>query len=262
MTEPPAPPSLLLGLTELSRAGVETSRLARQFRGLVRSSPRGNGQPVLALPGYGGADGSMTVLRAFLGLLGYREFALALGRNFESPDDRIKRVEDALAFREKMGIGVRARIEEIHRETGRKVSLVGWSMGGLYAVDAANDAPELVEQVVTLGSPFGDPRGTSMWPVLRFLSRSDVPVEAQDFSGWLSRAKLEADDVPVTVIYSEQDGIVGTGIAKLEGRNVTHVRVRSSHVAFAHNPDAYRCVGVAIAEGVLRARRAAEEPAT
>ena len=63
-------------------------------------------------------------------------------------------------------------------------------MGGLFALDASQQVPEHVSRVVTLGSPFGDPRGTSMWGLMRWLSGSDVPVEQQDFSPWLERASL------------------------------------------------------------------------
>ena len=80
-----------------------------------------------------------------------------------------------------------------------------------------------------------------MWGLLRWLSRSDVPVEEQDFSVWLDRAEPQSDRVPVTVLYSESDGIVGSDVARVRRHPaVRHGRVKSSHMGFATNRDVYR----------------------
>ena len=108
--------------------------------------------------------------------------------------------------------------------------------------------PEDARQVITLGSPFGDPRGTSLFMLMRRLSGSTVPLEEQDFDSWLDKAA--APTVPTRVIYSKRDGIVGTDIARLpESPFTEHVQVDSSHVAFALNPRALGAVAESLAAG-------------
>lgn len=244
----PKRPELRHTLTELPRAGFEATRLAFGFRQLVRYGPRGDGRPVLVLPSYGLGDSGMRPLRFFLRQLGYATPLSGIGLNLDRGDLRIRRIEDAARFRSRQVDRVVARIEEIHAETGERPSLVGWSMGGLFAVDASQRVPELVRRVVTLGSPFGDPRGTAMWSVMRWLSGSEVPVDEQDFSSWLDRASLGTDAVPVTVLYSELDGIVGREVARLrQNRVVEHRHVASSHLGFATNPEVFREIAGALA---------------
>ncbi|WP_162846114.1 esterase/lipase family protein [Seongchinamella sediminis] len=246
MNKVPTPPPIGLALSEFGRAGAEGLRLATGLRRLVREHAGGDGHPVLVMPGYGAADGSTGVLRHFLQRIGYRPFALGLGRNVEGLENRIQSVDDATRFRERMVEEAVERIRDIHRETGEQVSLVGWSMGGLYALDASRLVPELTRRVITLGSPFGDPRGTSLFMLMRRLSGSTVPLEMQDFDSWLDKAAEPA--VPTRVIYSERDGIVGAQIARLPDSPYTeHVQVDSSHMAFALNPSALAAVAESLA---------------
>jgi pimeloyl-ACP methyl ester carboxylesterase len=235
MTPIPRPPSLGLLLTEFPRASYESLRMLGGMGRLVeRHRAAGRGQPVLVLPGYGAADGSTAVLRYFLKRIGFDVFALALGRNVEKAENRIRSIDDATFFREQMAQLVVERIFEIHQQAGEAVSMVGWSMGGLYALDASKSVPELVRQVVTMGSPFGDPRGTTLFTPMRRLSGSTVPLEEQNFEAWLEKAK--AGEVPTKVLYSLRDGIVGEPVARLsESPMVEHHEVRSSHIGFAVN---------------------------
>lgn len=233
----PVPPSLALALTEIPRAGIESMRTLVGINRLIgEHRGSGDGHPVLVLPGYGAADGSTAVLRHFLERIGYSAKPLALGRNVETPENRIQSIDDATHFRQGMAELVTDRVRDIHQETGQALSLVGWSMGGLYAVDASNAAPAMVRQVITLGSPFGDPRGTSLFSLMRRLSRSAVPLETQNFQGWLEKATVA--DVPTKVIYSKRDGIVGESIATLpSSSSAQHHEIDSSHVGFSINID-------------------------
>ncbi|WP_273908748.1 esterase/lipase family protein, partial [Enterobacter bugandensis] len=62
-------------------------------------------------------------------------------------------------------------VKELSDKHGSKISLVGWSLGGLYARQLAKMMPERVRQVITLGSPFaGDPRSTNAWRVYEWAS--------------------------------------------------------------------------------------------
>jgi pimeloyl-ACP methyl ester carboxylesterase len=244
----PTPPTLRLALTELPRATRETSTLLWQLRSLIKSSSRGKGQPILTLPGYGGGDGSMLMMRYFLNQLGYNAVGLELGRNVESAEERIMCVDDAIAFREKMTALVAQRVETLHRQFGQPVTLLGWSMGGCYALDVSQVQADKVNRVITLGAPFGDPRGTSTWDILRWLNKSDVPVETQNFAGWLDKRHTVTPHIPMHIIYSPNDGIVAEEVARLpDAEHIEHIELDSSHVAFAWNPQVYQTIAEVLA---------------
>ncbi len=260
MPATPTQPALFDTMTEPLRAGLEAVRLAFSLPGLYQGIPRGDGHPVLVLPAYGLGDVGLWPLRRFLIGLGYDAVEAGLGRNLDQGELRIRRVEDAARFRRTQSERVVLRARELHQQTGRRPSLVGWSMGGLFAFDAARREPESVRHAVTLGSPFGDPRGTSLWHVMRRLNRSDVPVEEQDFSSWLTPVpRAEAGPVaPVTILYSERDGIVSEQAARIDESateesdtksllGVRYERIESSHLGFAVNVEAYRAVARALA---------------
>jgi len=262
MLTAPERPALFDTLTEFPRAGLEATRLAFETPRLLDGLPRGDGHPVLVLPAYGLGDLGMLPLRRFLSGLGYEAVASGMGVNLDQGELRIRRVEDAARFRRVQSERVVERARQIHAATGRRPSLVGWSMGGLFAFDAARRAPDSVRQIVTLGSPFGDPRGTSLWGVMRRLSRSDVPVEEQDFDTWLKPVpRADAKTVaPVTILFSARDGIVSEGAAKIdraaaagsgpsELAGVRYERVDSSHLGFALNAAAYRALARALGAG-------------
>lgn len=243
----PEPPALIDTLTEPFRAGLEAARLAVSFNRLLRTAPRGKAHPVLVLPSYGTGDGGTLPLRRFLAELGYATPEAALGRNFDRGELRIRRIEDAARFRELQTDRVVDRVREIQATSGKRVSLVGWSMGGLFALDTSQRIPDLVRSVVTLGSPFGDPRGTSMFNLMRFLNGARVPVEEQDFGPWLEGRRLVTQSIPITVIHSERDGIVGRSIARLPRSGcVQHVQVDSSHLGFAAHPEVFAEVASAL----------------
>ncbi len=236
-------PRLGTTLSEPLRASGEFGAAVLGLMALARKTPAGDGRPVLTLPGYGGADGSMAGVRRFLQACGYSPYKLQMGRNLDNGSQRIRSVDDASRFRETMVRSVIRRVGQIYAQTGRPVTLVGWSLGGVYAVDVSQQVPAMVRQVITLGSPFGDPRGTALFDVMRKISGSTVPLEAQDYEGWNSKAELVERSVPISVIYSDRDGIVSTQITRL--KNDGHVRyhqVDSSHVGFAYNLKAYRCL--------------------
>lgn len=232
---PPDPPALWHSLSEGLRALFECQQLLLASP-LLRRAPRGDGHPVMTLPGFGGADGCMAPLRGWINRWGYDARPWTLGRNF--PKYRLASLEDAMGFREKMVQRAAKQVEKIFRETGQKVSLVGWSMGGLYAHELGQLYPQWVRQVVTLGTPHGDPRGTAAWNLMRRIYNSDVPEEMQDVSGWVA-ANTAGQKVPMTVIFSPSDGIVSQEVAMLNHPDVRHLAVNSSHLGFAMNPRVY-----------------------
>ncbi len=242
----PEPPELWHSLSEGARALLEVNQLLLS-RPLLQRMPRGDGHPVMTLPGFGGADGCMAPLRGWLNRWGYDARPWNLGRNF--PKYRMTSLDAAMDFREKMVMRAARELEKIFAETGDKVSLIGWSMGGLYAHELGQKHPEWVRQVITLGTPHGDPRGTAAWDIMRRLYNSEVPEEVQDISGWMG-TNMENVAVPVTVIFSPTDGIVSQEVATLRHANVNHLAVNSSHLGFALNPRVYRLIGRQLARPV------------
>ena len=157
---------------------------------LLMRAPRGDGHPVLALPGFLASDLSMAPLRRYLAELGYDAHAWRMGRNIGGVA--------------KMRTALRDRLAEIHAASGRKVSIVGWSLGGVYARDLALQAPDMVRNVITLASPFAnDIRATNATRLYEALSGETVGSNP-DFE----RAIAGDLPVPVTSIYSKSDGIV------------------------------------------------------
>jgi len=236
----PTPPSLSLALSEFPRSGAEVARLLLHMRGLVKRAHPGDGHPVLTLPGYGAGDNAMALVRYFLNKIGYQAHPLKLGINFDTAEDSIHRIEEAAAFRKKMSGLVIERIKKIYQSEKRKVSLVGWSMGGVYALDASQEIPDLTRKVITLGAPYGDPRSTSLYKLLNLVKGTDVSLEEQDFGVWLKLRCLKTNDVPIKVVYSERDGIVPSSAARLKDDPcVEYIEVDSSHMGFALNPKVY-----------------------
>ncbi len=239
------PPSLWWSLLEAPRAALEISSIALKHRELL-DTPRGDGHPVLVLPGYGAGDSIMYVMRYYLNRWGYDARPWNLGVNFTR--SRITAIDQINAFREDMEARVADRIEELHHETGQNVSVIGWSLGGIYANSMIDRVPDYLNHVITLGAPYGDPRGTAAWNVLKALNFSNTQDHEQDFDGWLKHEAISDRKVKTTVIYSPNDGIVAEAAARMQDHaSISHVAVNSSHVGFAFNPAVYRVIAETLA---------------
>ena len=235
-SEPPPsgrlrPPGLGLLLAEAR--GIFEFNASLLLSPLLMRAPRGDGHPVLALPGFLASDLSMAPMRRYLSELGYDAHAWRMGRNTGG----ISRMRAAL----------RDRLAEIHGSSGRKVSLVGWSLGGVYARDLALQAPEMVRYVVTLGSPFtNDVRATNATRLYEALSGEGV----EDNSGL--RAAISGDlPVPTSSIYSRTDGIVNWRTCLLRpSETAENIEVHlASHVGLGVNPAALWAVADRLAQG-------------
>jgi pimeloyl-ACP methyl ester carboxylesterase len=214
-------PSLFLALTELPRAMFEMGTLPWATPALM-TAPRGDGHPVLVLPGFITTDMSTRVLRRFLTRIGYDARAWELGRNLGPK--AIGREGERLI----------ARLEEIHAETGEKVSLVGWSLGGMMARMLSRWRPDLVRQVITLGSPIvGDPRATNAWRAYQRLTGhklNDPDTQAQ-----IAESQLPPP-VPSTAIFSRDDGIVAwQNCLEPEADTTDNIEVKGSHCGLGVN---------------------------
>jgi pimeloyl-ACP methyl ester carboxylesterase len=182
------PPGLGLLLAEVR--GIFEFNASLMLSPFLMRAPRGDGHPVLTLPGFLASDLSMAPMRRYLGELGYDAYAWKMGRNIGGVS--------------RMRASLRDRLAEIHASTGRKVSLVGWSLGGVYARDLALQAPDMVRYVVTLASPFAnDIRATNATRLYEALSGEAVEDNSE------LRTAIAGDlPVPTTSIYSRTDGIV------------------------------------------------------
>ena len=182
------PPALSLLLAEVR--GIFEFNASLMLSPLLMSAPRGDGHPVLTLPGFLASDLSMAPMRRYLKELGYDAHAWNNGRNIGG----VLRMRSAL----------RDRLAAVHTATGRKVSIIGWSLGGVYARDLALQAPDMVRSVVTLGSPFAnDIRATNATRLYEALSGEAVEDNAE------LRTAIAGDlPVPTTSIYSRTDGVV------------------------------------------------------
>lgn len=238
--EPPIPPTTGQLLREFPNAAMELMQLASgKWKKVLADVPAGDGHAVMTIPGFAGGDGSMAFLRRFLSGVGYQAMPWGLGTNM--PKDKTTHIDEILAFCEQQELLIADKVERIAEEKRSKVSLIGWSLGGVYANSLAQTRPDIIRQVITLGSPVGDPRGTSTWDILKRLNKSEVPDDMQDVSGWLARRQSQGErKVRTSVLYSLKDGAVSKESAVIENHHlVENIEVKSSHVGFAHNPLVY-----------------------
>jgi len=219
------PPNRLYTLLEW-RALLELGSLPLSWP-VLRTAPTGDGHPVLLLPGFAVGDATLGPLAHYLRSRGYQVETWGLGRN--------------RGFQRKFTVALEQKLRHMHHRSGRTVSLVGWSLGGVFAFDLAHRAPECVRSAVALGSPM------QLSPV-----EIEAPATVKMLYRWLShplgpiahlaqaRAKLlkHPPPVPSTCIYSETDGVVPPRAAVIPCESPLHenVAVPGSHCGLGVNP--------------------------
>ena len=218
------PPSLGLFLLEGQRALLEGLTLASTRR-LLRRAPRGEGQPVLVLPGFMANDGSTLVLRNYLKNQGYKAHPWLQGRN-TGPQNGVREA-------------MRKRLDELYARYDRRVSIVGWSLGGVYARELAKQAPDKARQVISLGSPFGDiSRPSNVTRMYDFVSSGENTSRSGSRSAFAERLRASPPrSVPSTAIFSKTDGVVHWRTClEQESDHTENIRVPGSHCGLGHNP--------------------------
>jgi pimeloyl-ACP methyl ester carboxylesterase len=213
-------PSRTLLLTEAPRAGLDLAALLATWP-LLTTAPRGDGHPVLVLPGLLTGDPATILLRRVLRALGHDVSGWSLGTN---------RGATGRVVRE-----LRAQLDRLHRDSGRRVSLVGWSLGGLYAQELARASPGSVRGLITQGSPV---QRRMRWAqgVSRLVDRGAHLVPGTDglHRPWAESGPLR---VPATSVYTRADGIVEwTSCRYAAAPRRQDVEVRGSHLGLATNP--------------------------
>jgi pimeloyl-ACP methyl ester carboxylesterase len=213
-----APPSWLY-VSDPARAVAELGLLIATLP-LKQLLPVGDGHPVLVLPGLLADDDSTWALRRILRDVGYRVHGWRLGRNL-GPTARTV-------------TGLQARLLDLNSRYDSAVSVIGWSLGGIYARTLARENPAAVRQVITLGSPIrlADERQSRARRAFNRYGRlhvvkTELPLESD----------VDALPVPATSIYSRYDGIVAwQACLDLPSARAENIAVTGSHLGFGHHP--------------------------
>ena len=213
-------PSIFLFLTEIWRALLELGKGLPFIKKYI-TKQKGDGHTVFVIPGLLATDVSTKPLRRFLGKIGFKTFGWELGRN--------------LGDLEELGI-ISKKIHQLYAQNQQPISLIGWSLGGVYAREIAKEHPEKIRQVITLGSPFNgihEPNNAYFtFEIIKWLK--NYPEIDEDFVATLPNLA----PVPSTAIYSKKDGIVPwqTCMEKVEDDTHQNIEVKSSHLGMGVNP--------------------------
>ncbi len=194
------------------------SRIWRFF-GRVGERGPADGPPLLVIPGFLASDRSTLGLQRALAAAGYRTTGWGLGINRGARRDTLERIA--------------AQVERHGR--GRRVMIVGWSLGGVFAREVAKQRPDLVEKVVTLGSPFsGDPHANNAWRLYELIAGHKVdspPIDARPG---------QKPPVPTLALWSRRDGVVAPACARgRDDESDRRVEVDCSHMGFGVSSRAY-----------------------
>jgi len=185
---------------------------------------KGDGHPVLVLPGLAASDLSTMPLRRFLKKRGFKPYGWAQGRNLGLRDQVLERML--------------AKVDEVFEIHNRKLSIVGWSLGGIFARELAKLRPEKIRFVISMGSPHsGNPKAshaTRFYEYVSGHSAKNPPLQTK-----LS----QAPPVPTTSIYSKTDGVVAwqnchqsRPVSRKKAAQTENIRVEGSHCGMGVNP--------------------------
>ncbi|MEQ1439842.1 alpha/beta hydrolase [Fontimonas sp. SYSU GA230001] len=226
----PSSPTARLLLLE-TRVLPEMAGLILRSRALREELPRGDGHAVLIVPGFGAGDGATRPLRTFLGSLGYTAYGWDQGVN--------------LGMRPPIKNALNLRLHKLYERHG-PVSLIGWSLGGVFVREMARHTPPYVRRVFTLGSPINvRPDANNLMPLFRLIN-AGRPVNL-DLEGF--RRRITPPPVPCTAIYTRTDGIVAWPCCREpEAPNTDNVEVRGSHLGLPYNVETIRAIAARLAQ--------------
>lgn len=226
-------PSLFLFATEIGRAMMEYGAF-KASTPILNQLKKGDGHPVLVIPGFMSSDLATSPLRNFLNKIGYQSYGWELGRNYGA----IKYVRQLLD-----------RVEDIKEQhEGEAVSIIGWSLGGVYAREIAKERPDLVRQVITLGSPFtGLKKSNNVSWLYRIINRGRSVKEIQ---GNMMDKMSVTPPVPTTAIFSKGDGMVSWQYCMelKETELAQNIQVNGSHLGLGHNPTVFPIIADRLAQ--------------
>ncbi len=223
-----APTARLLMLE--TRAVAEVGLAPLRLRRLRAQLPRGDGHAVMVIPGFGAGDAATRPLRRVLTFLGYRCCGWGQGIN--------------LGMRAPIKTALGIRLEQLHAHHG-PVSLIGWSLGGVFVRELARASPARVRRVFTLGSPINlSPDANNLMALFRLINPGR-PARS-DHEGFLRR--VLPPPVPCTAIYTRSDGIVAWPCCcEPPASHTENVEVRGSHLGLPVNPEVIRTIAERLA---------------
>ena len=212
--------------------------------------PRGDGSAVVVIPGFLGTDLYVSHLNSWLERIGYRSYASGIGLNAECPN---------LLIRYRLA----ATIDKAVQETGRKIHLIGHSLGGIIARSLAAQRPKDIASVISLGAPI---RGTVMHPSVlnaaklvrtQILNEHGEGVLPECYTprctcNFLSSLRCTIPKaVAETAIYTRDDGIVDWRYCKT-GNPDDDFEVPGTHVGLVFNPSVYTIIAERLAQSSSR----------
>jgi hypothetical protein len=228
---PQFPKPTLLDILREMRAPFEFASLAFHAHALS-NAPKGNAHAVMLVPGYLADDYSMRPLGAYLKYLGYDVYYTELGRNMGKVNTDMMRLGK--------------RVESVSQGLdGKKVTLIGWSLGGVLTREVARLFPDIVQQVLTLGTPIvGGPKFTSVGK--RYAKLNNIDLEAFELD--VHQRNSIGLTQPVTSIYSKSDGVVGwQASVDIYNQHAVNIEVNGSHMGLGVNPKVWLTIA-----GILR----------
>ena len=210
-----------------SRVVAETGYLLLTLPQLRLQAKRGKGEPVMVLPGFMADDRSTSLLRGFLKNIGYHTYPWQLGVN------RRPMLEILPVLREMM--------EKITTGSNQKIRLIGWSRGGILSRELARDCPDLVEKVITIGSPVKG--GIAASSIGKWVQRETGLSPPRQMATIIQQRDRSPISVPVRAIYSKTDGVVAWQACIDDvTEDVKHYEVVSSHMGMGSNVEVFRLI--------------------
>jgi pimeloyl-ACP methyl ester carboxylesterase len=198
---------------------------------ILASAPRGQPHPVVVLPGLGADDRSTIAIRGFLETLGYQVHGWGRGRNVRAPAADLS--------------AVALQVGKLRQDSGRQVSLVGWSRGGIIAREVARQMPNTVRMVITLGSPFAAPGANNVRSIWRLLTGEPYQPPTPERVNQLA----QPIPVPATSIYTRADGVVAwRACLEEEGEQRENVEVNTTHIGLGFHAPALLVIADRLAQ--------------
>jgi pimeloyl-ACP methyl ester carboxylesterase len=228
-------PQMVNSLLEIPRVMLEATRLGVSWPTLISSAPKGEPHPVMVLPGFSAGDESTLPLRNFITRLRYKALPWLQGVNTGNP----AKLESVMR-----------RFFRMHQVYGTKISLVGQSLGGVFAREIAREFPDAVRCVITLGSPYAAQNGEATNPAIKRLFEEMSGLTVEEMRAMVPSAESQTPlPLPTTSVYSKEDGVVGwQACVEPENELSESVRVLGSHTGMAMNPDVLHLIADRLAQ--------------